>query len=38
MALEAYFQKEQEHKDWPFTEVVLLESRSIDDLKVTHAR
>lgn len=38
MALEAYFQKEQEHMDRPFMEVVLLESRSIEDLKVAHAR
>ena len=37
-ALEAYFQKEQEYKDRPYIEVVLLGSRSIEDVKVTHAR
>lgn len=37
-ALEAYFQKEQEYKDRPYIEVVLLGSRSLEDVKVTHAR
>lgn len=37
-ALEDYFLKEQEYKDRPFIEVVLLGSRSIEDVKVTHAR
>ena len=32
------FQKEQEYKDRPYIEVVLLGSRSIEDVKVTHAR